>query len=237
MLYLVIFAGMKRKSNVGSSLMSDTSSISSQWLNLILEKLKANKNRKSTLNNYHQIWKQLNEFVLKLDVRPANRERPVALFCAYLVDKGTKSTTIRSYISALKSILVTDGYKWDDSLIIVETIIKACKILNDKVFNRFPIRIGFLEMILFELQGMFSTDYYLAVLYKTILLVSYYGMLCISEIASFESNVSLDHLIKACNVHIGRNKPKMLLILYTSKTHGRELRPQQVKIQAVIEHC
>ena len=49
--------------------LSECTSISSQQLELILEKLKSNKNRKSTVNNYHQIWKQFNEFVLKLDVK------------------------------------------------------------------------------------------------------------------------------------------------------------------------
>ena len=135
----------------------------------------------------------------------------------------------------MKNILTTDGYQWDDSLIIVKTIIKACKILNDQVYKRFPIRAGFLEMILFEVQRMFNTDLYLEMLYKTIFLVSYYGLLRISEISSINSSKTLGHCIKACDVHIGQNKPKMLLILYSSKMHGRESKPQKVKIQAVDE--
>ena len=43
------------------------------------------------------------------------------------------------------------------------------------------------------------------------------------------------HPIKACNVHIGENKDKMLFILYSSKTHGRELRSQKIKITASAE--
>ena len=34
---------------------------------------------------------------------------------------------------------------------------------------------------------------------------------------------------------MGLNKPKILIILYSSKTHGRESKPQKVKIQAVDE--
>ena len=202
-------------------------------MELILEKLKSNKNQKSTINNYHQIWKQFNDFVLRLDVKPKLWECHVALFCAYLVDKGVKSSTICSYISAIKNILINNGYRWNDSLILIETIIKACKIMNDTVFHRFPISIGFLEMLLFEIQHMYSSDIYLELLYKTIFLVAYYGMLCISEIASSDTDVSLDHSVKACNVHMGTNKPKVLLVLYSSKTHGKESRPQKVKIQAI----
>ena len=38
------------------------------------------------------------------------------------------------------------------------------------------------------------------------------------------------HVILSKNVHIGVNKDKLLLILYSSKTHGKESRSQKVKI-------
>ena len=40
------------------------------------------------------------------------------------------------------------------------------------------------------------------------------------------------HPIKASDIHIGQNKEKLLILLYSSKTHGRESRPQKVKIVA-----
>ena len=130
-------------------------------------------------------------------------------------------------------MLITDGYKWDDSLTLLETITKACKILNDTVYNRFPIHIALLEMILFEIQRMFLKDLYLEIMYKTLFIISYYGMLRISEITTDTSPHALDHAIKAVNVHVGQNKPKMLLVLYSSKTHNKEFRPQKVKISAM----
>ena len=144
---------------------SHCSSISTAHMERILESLKSNKNRRSTVKNYHQIWRQFNEFILKLDVKLNNWECRVAFFCAYMVEKGNKSTTIRSYISAIKNVLVTDGYHWDDSLILVESITKACRLMNDTVFNRFPIRIGFLEMILFEVGRIYNDNVYLEILY------------------------------------------------------------------------
>ena len=203
----------------------------------ILESLKNNKNRRSTVKNYHQIWKQFNEFILKLDVKPNSWERRVALFCAYMVEKGSKSTTIHSYISALKNILVTDGYHWDESMILVESITKACRLMNDTVFNRFQTRIGFLEMILFEVGRIYKDNVYLEILYKTIFLISCYGLLCISEVAAEGKQFSSNHAVKACDVHIGQNEPKMLLVLYSSKTHGRESHPQEIKIKAVNENA
>ena len=40
--------------------------------------------------------------------------------------------------------------------------------------------------------------------------------------------------LKAVNVHIATNKNKMLLILYSSKTHSKANYPQQVKIAALM---
>ena len=38
------------------------------------------------------------------------------------------------------------------------------------------------------------------------------------------------HVIKACDVHIGVNKPKLIFVLHTSKTHNKSDKPQMVKI-------
>ena len=61
-------------------------------------------------------------------------------------------------------------------------------------------------------------------MYKAIFALGYYGLFRIGELTSGS------HPIKANDVHIGSNKNKMLFILRTSKTHGRESRPQKVKI-------
>ena len=39
-----------------------------------------------------------------------------------------------------------------------------------------------------------------------------------------------DHTVKARDVHMGINKEKILIILYTSKTHSKANRPQKIKI-------
>ena len=41
------------------------------------------------------------------------------------------------------------------------------------------------------------------------------------------------HVLKATHVNIAQNKNKLLLILYSSKTHGPESPPQQIKITEV----
>ena len=44
-----------------------------------------------------------------------------------------------------------------------------------------PAQIELLEILMFEFERMFKTQYYLEILYKTIFLIRYYGLLRIGE--------------------------------------------------------
>ena len=81
-------------------------------------------------------------------------------------------------------------------------------------------------MILFELQRYFSgrNQWYLDILYKTLFAVSYYGLMRVGEVTKSP------HVLKAKDVHIAKNKNKIMLILYSSKTHDKSSRPQKIKI-------
>ena len=193
-------------------------------MRLILERLKNCKNRQSTNANYHAIWKKFNCFVMSLDIIPKLWEDRVSMYCASLIKDGIQSSTLRSYISTIKCVLLDDNYPWQDELILICTLTRACRYINDRVRPRFPIYISLLEQLLFELQCLFDTQPYLVTLYKAYFLLSYYGLFRPGELATGS------HAIKACNVHIGLNKNKMLFILYTSKSHGCKSRLQQVKI-------
>ena len=104
------------------------------------------------------------------------------------------------------------------------TLSRACRMVNDKVHRRKPIRSHLLEQLLFETERAFSNQYYLEIMYKTVFLLSYYGLLQIGEVTMSP------HVLKARKVEIGQNKDKIWLILFTSKTHGLESKPQQIRI-------
>ena len=211
---------MHRSSNISS----DSSSISTSHMERILEQLKSKKNRNTTLLNYHSIWRNFNKFVIKLDRKPHAWEEKASLFGAFLVERGVQSSTLKSYFSAIKSVLVDDGYLWNDNKVVLSTLTKACKLVNDRVVTRLPIQDRLLEMILFELQRMFKKQPYLEILFKSMIILGYYGMLRVGEMATGT------HPIRAKDVHVARNKNKILFILYTSKTHGYEAKPQKVQI-------
>ena len=136
------------------------------------------------------------------------------------------STTVKLYISAIKKTLLIDRYNWDDKLVLVRSLARACRIINDTVRTRLPIHCNLLEMILFEIQRYYlgQNQVYLEVLYKILFAISYYGMMRIGEVTRSQ------HILKACNVHIATNKDKILLMLYSSKTHDAGSRPQKIKI-------
>ena len=56
--------------------------------------------------------------------------------------------------------------------------------------------------------------------------MAYYSLMHIGELTSGM------HPVRAKDIHIGHNKDKILLFLYTSKTHGKESGPQEIKISA-----
>ena len=176
--------------------------------------------------NYFNIWRSFNDFIIRLDEKPISWEDRTSLFLVYLIEKGAKSSTIKSYKSAIKSVLTDDGYDWNDNKIMLNCLTKACKIKNDVVMTRLPIERKLLDLILFELERIFSKQPYLEILYKALFAISYYGLLRIGEVTKGI------HVIKAKDVHIGINKDKLLLVLYSSKTHNIESRPQKVKIEA-----
>ena len=190
----------------------------------VLARLKCRTKRGSTDQNYLGIWRKFNGFLLQLDRRPDTWEDRICLYAAYLVNNGVQSSTLKSYYSAIKSILRDDGYIVNDEKILLSTLAKACRLVNDKVVTRLPIRGKLLEILLFEIQRMYQDQPYLEIMYKSIFLLAYYGLFRIGELTTGS------HPVKAANVHIAQNKEKILFILYTSKTHGRESRAQRVKI-------
>ena len=137
-----------------------------------------------------------------------------------------KSTTVKSYVSAIKKLLIDDGYEWDDQKVLLGSLTKACKLINDKLHIRLPIQCGLLELILFEVHRIYRQNgqIYLDSLFKALFAISYYGMMRISEVT-----VS-DHVVKAKDVHFALNKDKIMMYLYSSKTHTKGMRPQKIKI-------
>ena len=139
---------------------------------------------------------------------------------------------VRSCVSAIKSTLIDDKYKWNNDEVLLNSLIRSCKNMNDIMTTKLPIQCKLMELILFEVERKFEADnqHFLNILYKTIITVSYYGLFRIGEVTR---SPTANHTIKAKNVHVTTNKDKILIVLYTSKTHGVESVPQRIKKSGV----
>ena len=196
----------------------------------IVEQLKMNKHRKSTKLNYYGIWKNFNEFFIKLDIKPETWEDRLILFVGYLIDtKHCKANTVKSYISAIKAVLMDDGITLNPDHYLLNSLTKACRYKNDQVRTRLPIQKGMYQLLIDNLEEEMgrNNQCYTCLLFKAIFASAYYGMLRIGEIACG------NHPIKAVDVHIGENKRKILFVLRTSKTHWKDSKPQFVRISSV----
>ena len=193
----------------------------------VIDRLNSQRVRKSTAQNYLKVWRIFNKFLIRLDWRPQSWEDKTALFCAYLIDKGNQSTTVRSYVSAIKAILKDDGYHWNQEKILISSFTQACKLKNDVLKCRLPISRNLLEIILFENKRWLADQQYLQLLHEALFCLLYYGMMRIGELTQG------DHPVKAKDIHIADNKDKILLVLHMSKTHSRASYPQKIKINAM----
>ena len=190
----------------------------------MLESFKGNTVQPGTRKTYHCVWQNFNKFIVRLDRIPAQWEERASLYCAFLIWKGKKSSTLKSYVSAIKHKLLLDGYQWNDKLLLLTALTRACKLDNDTVKSRLPIGDGFLNVIIFELQRYLRKNEYKKAMYRTLLLTGYFGLFRIGELAQSE------HSIKACDVHTSDNRDKVLIVLHSSKTHSRANKPKKIEI-------
>ena len=146
------------------------------------------------------------------------------LFAGFLAENKRKASTIRSYMSAIKAVLMDDGVEIHEDKFLLGAITKGCSIKNDKVITRLPIHRRILQLLLQKLDDIFDTQPFLRHLYKALFSTAYFGLFRVGELTKG------DHPVKACDVHVGVNKKKMMLILRTSKTHWTSNKPQIIKI-------
>ena len=216
----------KAKSDSGSSM----AMISTTKLQLVVESLKNQRHCMSTRENYYEIWKNFNQFFLKLDDKSTSWGKRLTLYIGYLIQNKWKSTTIKSYISAIKAILKDSGIKFNLDESLISALTQACRLRNDTFQTKFPIGRELLHLLLKAIHKVFkSPQPYLVTMYKALFVTAYYGLFRIGEISSSP------HVIKAMDVHISLNKNKMMFILQTSKTHGLGNKPQIIKINGVAQ--
>ena len=145
-------------------------------------------------------------------------------FCGYLIKTKKKSATIKSYISAIKAILHDIDVEVNEDRFLPNALTRACRLINDHVRLRFPIHKQLLLQLLNNIELSLDQQPFLKILYLVLFSAMYYGLFRVGEL-TFNN-----HAVKARDVHVGKNKKKMMFILRTSKTHWHDVKPQIIKI-------
>lgn len=177
----------------------------------------------STQRTYRSAYLEFTKFNLSLDHMPELLDDQLAIFVASRVQKGDYSSTVESYLSGISSYLKLDGIQINTRTARLRSLIKACKLRNDRVVQRMPIKEGLLVRVVRQVDLMFETQPYLASLYKCMLVMGYFGMMRVGEMAKG------DHPVLARDVHLSHRLKKVQVILCTSKTHGLGDQPQYIK--------
>ena len=206
--------------------------MSTVGIEAIIDQLKQQQHRDSTKQNYYRVWKLFNKFFIKLDSKPEHWEERLSLFVGYMAHLKRKSSTIKSYISAIKAVLTSNNIEINEDRVLLSALTKACRVQNDVIHSKLAIRKKLLHLLFKALEDIYSTQPYLLTLYKAMFATAYYGLLRISEYAQTDAG----HTVKACNVQIVVNKDKFMLVLFTSKTHGLDTKPQIIKIDAIDDN-
>ena len=217
-----------KKGNSNAS--EHSSSISTADMNMIVDKLKSQRNRSTTRANYYCIWKNFNEFVVCLDVKPNSWEERLTLYVAFLIQNDKKSTMVCSYISAIKAVLRDDGENLNEDRVLLSSLTSACKLKNDRVQTRLPIKRRLLGIILQTIESIYTEPQpYLVAMYRALFATAYFGLFRVCELTLTNSG----HAVKAKDVHLGDNKDKLMFMLHTSKTHWKDSKPQIIKINSM----
>ena len=202
--------------------------ISTAEIQRIVDQLKLDRFRNSTKSTYYNVWKNFNEFFIKLDSKPISWSERLTLYVGYLISKRRQSSMIRSYICAIKATLANIGVKVNEDKSLLNSLTRACKIHHDRIIQKFPIGRGIMRIIVRKTREYFTKkgQNYLATLYQALFITAYYGMFRVGELTQNSGG----HAVTARDVSTGTNKNKLLFILRSSKTHTQGEHPQIVKI-------
>ena len=196
---------------------STSSRLSTIEIQGIVEQLKHQQYRSSTRKTYYSVWKSFNQFFVRLDFKPKKWRDRLTLFVGYLIQNKKQSSTVKSYISAIKAVLKENNIKISQDEYLLASLVRACKLKNDKIQTRLPLQKGMLAMVIKRVQDYYDrrNQPYLKSLFCAMISSMYFGPLRISEVTVADGH----HPIQARDVQVGTNKRKFMFLLRTSKTH------------------
>ena len=110
--------------------------ISTGAIQQIVENLKFDRYRNSTRQTYYRVWNLFNKFFIRLDIMPNNWEDSLVLFTAFLIKNDLKSTSIRSYLSAIRGVLTENSIKINEDRLLLNSMTRAMQAEERQSHNK-----------------------------------------------------------------------------------------------------
>ena len=116
----------------------------------------------------------------------------------------------------------------NEDLTLINSLTKACRLVNDQIKTRLPINKDMLSVLVRQIENDYlnRNQPYLSTLYKALLITTYFGLFRVGELTDAPGK----HAVRAKDIHIAHNKKKFSFVLRTSKTHWKNSKPQIIKI-------
>ena len=143
---------------------------------------------KSTLQSYKRSWNQFNAFTLDLQLPSSQTELPlsqhiVALFTAYLYERGFAPNSIRSQLSAISYSHHLQALPNPTESFLVSKMVKGISELFPESDDRYPITLPILHSLI-HVIGKIAPSNYERALYSAMFATAFYGFLRCGEMCA-----------------------------------------------------
>ena len=91
---------------------------------------------------------------------------------------------IKSYISAIKAVLMEDNIEISEDKFLISSLIRSCRIHNDQIVVKLPIKRDLVGLLLKIIKDIFldNGQPFLASLYQALFATTYFGLFRIGEV-------------------------------------------------------
>ena len=151
----------------------------------------------STRKKYLQVIRQYEEFATTIlgqqNWFPAS-VTAVALFMAYLIDKGSSSSTVATSLSALGYIHKLAHHTDPTSHFVIRKILAGSAKIAKSVDSRLPITVDILKKLL-GATFRISRSHYEALLFRCMFIIMFYAFLRVGEATESPNNLQFSQVI------------------------------------------
>jgi hypothetical protein len=141
-------------------------------------------------------------------------ENTLLLYISFLFEQGLAGSTIRVYMSAVRSLHIMAGEPYPTSLLRVKLALRGANRHTPVPIRKLPITIDILRQMLGHVRGRFDCDLVVAVMTLAFFGCFRMGELCLSD------NVTFDPATHLClgDVTVNRTDKSLTIFLKRSKT-------------------